>query len=214
MRYQSVALHDDPGADHRKPLPDIPFPANGDVSPGLAPVAARFMLPDGSEFACNVADLSSRGARFRCEQPVSSGLAIVAYVEGVGRVEGITGEATQHGFTVHFALTGARLERFEKSLQWLHLKQQGYASEERRGTRFQPGGNAARVTFAGGEENSCAVMDISLTGAAIRSTARPELGSCVMLGRTRGRVIRHLQDGFAIEFVSPLEQGELQRTLR
>lgn len=218
MQYQSFAFDTRGEADSGKPLTSIPLAESGDAAPALTPLAARFLLPDGQEIACEVADLSSTDARFRCDQPVCSGLAIVAYVEGLGRVEGVTGEALEHGFRVHFALAGSRRERFEKNLRWLALKQQGFASEERRGTRYQPGAlhapPGARVIFPGGEEHGCAVMDISLSGAAIRSDARPELGSCVLLGRSRGRVIRHLPEGFAIEFVSPLEQDELHHGLR
>lgn len=179
----------------------------------LTPLRARFLLRDGRELSCQVSDLSSRGALFHCAEPVAAGAPLVAYIEDVGRVEGIAGEATVNGFAVHFTLTGLKLARIEQNLRWLGLKQQGLASEERRNTRFNPDSGAVRLVL-GGEELSCEVLDISLSGAAIRSPVRPELGSCVELGKTRGRVIRHMANGFAIEFLTPLEQVDLQRGLR
>ncbi len=44
------------------------------------------------------------------------------------------------------------------------------------------------------------IIDISLSGAGIATTNRPEVGSHVTLGKIPGRVVRHLEAGFAIEF--------------
>jgi c-di-GMP-binding flagellar brake protein YcgR len=43
-------------------------------------------------------------------------------------------------------------------------------------------------------------LDISQSGAAIVSDQRPQIGSLVTLGKVPGRVVRYLDDGFAIEF--------------
>ncbi len=41
---------------------------------------------------------------------------------------------------------------------------------------------------------------MSLSGAAIASDTKPPVGIIVRLGKTQGRVIRHIEDGFAVEF--------------
>lgn len=180
---------------------------------GGQPLAARFMLADGQEFSCTVTNLHRGGALFLSAEPIPEGMSLIAYVEGLGRVEGKTGETVDGGFPVHFALTGPRLARLEQNLRWLSLRQQGLASEQRHGTRFAPHDGHARITLVSGEEHACEVMDISLSGAAIKCGVRPEPGSCVHLGKTRGRVIRHLADGFALEFIAPLESAELRHGL-
>lgn len=211
VRQQSVAFKAHEESATLQPLPEI---AAGE--PDLPPLPARVMRPNGREFSCTLTSLNSGGAMFLCEASVPAGEALVAYVEGLGRVEGIAGEAATGGFLVHFTLKGTRLARLEQNLLWLALKQRGLASENRRGTRFRPGSGSgtARVTLSDGEDHDCEVLDISLSGAAIRSTARPQLGSCVFLGRTQGRVIRHMADGFAIEFFAPLEPDGLHASLR
>lgn len=215
MRNQSIAFQtyeEDEPATPRQDVTDRTALMTNAVE--LPPLPARFMLRDGRELSCHVTDVTGSGALFHCGEPVCEGASLIAYVEGLGRIEGVTGQATDGGFPVHFALTGARLARLEQNLRWLTLKQMGLASEERHGTRFQPGAGVAHVKLDGGTDHPCEVLDISLSGAAIRSEVRPELGSCVLLGRTRGRVIRHLADGFAMEFVAPLEQGALHHSLR
>jgi hypothetical protein len=44
------------------------------------------------------------------------------------------------------------------------------------------------------------IIDISLSGAGIGTEVRPEIGSHVTIGKIPGRVVRHLDTGFAIEF--------------
>jgi hypothetical protein len=44
------------------------------------------------------------------------------------------------------------------------------------------------------------VLDISQSGAAIATDERPEIGTLITIGKTPGRVVRHLENGFAIEF--------------
>jgi hypothetical protein len=48
---------------------------------------------------------------------------------------------------------------------------------------------------------SCRIIDMSRSGAAIAAERRPPLNSQVALGRVQARVVRHLDDGFALEFV-------------
>ena len=46
----------------------------------------------------------------------------------------------------------------------------------------------------------CHIVDMSLSGAAISSEVRPEVGMLITLGKTPSRVVRHLETGFAVEF--------------
>ena len=45
------------------------------------------------------------------------------------------------------------------------------------------------------------IIDLSLSGAALAAESRPTVGSAVTLGRVQARVVRHLEEGFAVEFV-------------
>jgi len=54
-----------------------------------------------------------------------------------------------------------------------------------------------------------------LSGAAIELAVRPALGTPVTLGRMRARVIRHFQNGVAVEFSSTQEMlTVVQQNLR
>ena len=45
------------------------------------------------------------------------------------------------------------------------------------------------------------IIDMSRSGAAIAAENRPPLRSLVMLGKVQSRVVRNLEEGFALEFV-------------
>lgn len=174
----------------------------------------RFMLPDMSEHSCQVQGISLDGATFLTATVPPTGAAIVAYLEEVGRVEATAAEPVPGGFNVTFALTGARRDRFETRLKWLAQKERGQTIEDRRHTRYEPREKTSQITMPDGREYSCEVIDISLSGAAIKVDVMPSLGTYVLLGKMKGRVVRYLENGIAIEFVKLLDRSQLTDTVR
>jgi hypothetical protein len=59
----------------------------------------------------------------------------------------------------------------------------------------------AMLTLEDGSKMTCRIIDMSLSGAAIAAENRPPMRSLIMLGRVQSRVVRNLEEGFAIEFV-------------
>ena len=162
----------------------------------------RFMLPDQSEHACSVVGLSVKGAEIRAAHLPTYGMPLIAYLEHFGRIEGIAKEATVNGFRLEFALTGARRERFLSRQAWLGTKHAGAAQDVRLYNRRQLTGARSRVVLSDGRDYPCEIIDVSLTGAAVTSTVLPALGSKVYLGKMLGSVVRYLDNGFALEFLT------------
>src|SRR5262249_56731888 len=73
--------------------------------------------------------------------------------------------------------------------------------EDRRQDRMVPRNRSAVLPLDDGTKMTCRIIDLSLSGAAIAAETRPPLKSHVMLGRVQARVVRNLEDGFALEFV-------------
>lgn len=174
---------------------------------------ARILLPDGGEHRCDVTAIDPDSALFLSPERPPEGTPLVAYIEEIGRVDGTAGDAVPEGFWVGFSFPEDRQPRFVRHLRWLVRRERGLAAAERRHTRFEPRDKAARFTLAGGREQACEVIDISLSGAGLRSRVKPSIGSPVALGRMKGRVVRHFADGFAIEFLTPLERSVLDSAL-
>lgn len=174
-----------------------------------ASLFGRFMLPDMSEHPCQVNDLSAVGATFISEHVPPAGLPVVAYLEELGRVEALTAEPVEGGFRITFTLKGARLEKLESRIKWLNLKQKSGEAEGRRHARFEPRDSKSQITLPDGRVYTCEVLDISVSGAGVRVEVMPALGTYVMLGKMRGRVVRYLEQGLAIEFASQLDGRQL-----
>ena len=170
------------------------------------------MLPDMSEHACQVLDMSSGGATLITGDVPPPGLAIVAYLEELGRVEVVSGEAVAGGFKVTFAYTGARLARLMQRIEYVKQRANG-ADDQRRHARFEPKDKHSSMVLPDGRTYSCEVMDISVSGCAVKTDVMPSLGTYLMIGKMKGRVVRYLENGVGIEFVKQLDKPVLQATL-
>lgn len=179
---------------------------------GSSIIFGRFMLPDMTEHACQVLDVSPQGATFITATVPAANSSIVAYLEELGRVEVLAGEAVPGGFKVRYAATGSRLERLQQRIEWLRQKNDG-AVEARRHPRFEPKDKHSSITLPDGRVYNCEVVDISVSGAAIRTDVLPSVGTYVMLGKMKGRVVRYLDNGVAIEFVKQLDKTDLVRSV-
>ena len=51
-----------------------------------------------------------------------------------------------------------------------------------------------------GESVDFEVIDISLSGASLRTKSRPPIDEVITIGTVEGRVTRHFDDGIAVEF--------------
>jgi hypothetical protein len=171
-------------------------------------VFGRFMLPDTSEHPCQVLNINIDGATFLASHVPPTGLAVVAYIEDLGRVEALSGEAVEGGFRVEFNATGSRRERLQARINWLS-KNDDASAENRRHPRYEPREKTSQITLPDGRVYSCEVLDISISGAAVKSDVMPSVGTYLMLGRMKGRVIRYLDTGVAIEFVKQLDKVQL-----
>ncbi|MCP1749798.1 hypothetical protein J2R92_000522 [Bradyrhizobium elkanii] len=71
----------------------------------------------------------------------------------------------------------------------------------------------ALLTQEDGTRMTCRIIDLSLSGAAIAAENRPPLKSLVMLGRVQARVVRNLEEGFALEFVHEQSAETLEESV-
>lgn len=183
----------------------------GDRPPSI--LFGRFMLPDMSEQACQVGNLAVEAADFMTSEVPPAGTQIVAYIDEIGRVEATCGERVPGGFKVNFTLNAARRERLEKRLKWLSERSHK-APDQRRDVRYEPKDNKSHITLPDSRVYACEVLDISLSGAAVKTEIMPALGTYLLLGKMRGRVVRYLDNGFAIEFTRQLERSTLVEHIR
>lgn len=178
------------------------------VSVGLP---GRLMLSDFSEFDCKTVDLSPGDIYFQCSAFPKVGERIVAYVDHIGRLEGHVARLAEHGFVVNLIATERKRDKLAAQLTWLANKNALGLPEDRRHERVTPRNNRSEIGLDDGRVYPCRIIDLSLSGAAVEIDVRPALGTPVRLGHMRGRVIRHFQEGVAIEFSNMLSRESLEK---
>ena len=160
----------------------------------------RYMLADRSEFPCQVVNISPGGIALIAPVSGAVGDRVIAYVDHLGRLEGKIARQLQNGFAMTIAATPRKRDMLAAQLTWLANRSILNLPEDRRHGRFVPKFTGARLILPNGTNVGVRLLDLSLSGAGIGTEARPEIGSHVTVGKIPGRVVRHLEQGFAIEF--------------
>src|SRR2546430_3283203 len=158
----------------------------------------RYMLPDRREYPCQVSNMSPGGMALIAPVAGNVGERVIAYVDHVGRLEGVVARHFQNGFAMTVAATTRKRDKLAAQLTWLANRHILGLPEDRRHGRIAPRNPAARLLLPNGVSIPVRVIDISQSGAAIATDQRPDIGLLVTIGKTAGRVVRHLDDGFAV----------------
>ncbi|MHC5233741.1 PilZ domain-containing protein [Brucella sp. LJL56] len=162
----------------------------------------RYMLENRSEFPCVIKRMSPGTALMSGIATPRNGERIIAYIDHVGRIEGIANEVTSEGFHILLSTSEQKKDKLSAQLTWLANKHELALPEDRRHERVVPHKTQHNITFADGNQRLCRIADLSLSGAAIESEFKPAIKSGIMLGPIRGTVVRHFQGGFAVEFAT------------
>jgi hypothetical protein len=178
-------------------------------------VLGRYMLADRREFPCQVLEMSPGDAIVVAPIPGDVGERVIAYLDHLGRIEGAITSPSDGGFQMDVIASARKRDKMAAQLTWLANKDILGLPEDRRHERVVPDNRHSTVVLDDGRRYNCKIIDISLSGAAIELAVRPAMGTPVTLGRMRARVVRHFQDGVAVEFTSAQEMlTVVQQNLR
>ena len=171
------------------------------------------MFSDQREFPCQLTNISPAGAAVMSAHCGEVGERVIAYVDHLGRLEGTITRHIAGGFAMSIAASLRKRDKLADTLTWLANRHVLNLPEERRHIRRSPKNADAMLIMADGSSHSCRVIDMSLSGAAIATDQRPPLGTRVHLGRLGGRVVRHFEDGIALEFMRIMSEMAIEKTI-
>lgn len=172
-------------------------------------IYGRFMLEDRSEHPCQVLDMSPGNVALRADVVGQPGEKIIVYLDHIGRVEGVLTRRRDDGFAMTILASERKRDKLAAQLTWLANKHELDLPEDRRHDRVAPRNPMNSLQLPDGRRYPCRIIDLSLSGAALEIEVKPAIGAQVMLGTMRGQVVRHFEDGVAIEFAVV----QLQETL-
>ncbi|HEY0330235.1 MAG TPA: PilZ domain-containing protein [Rhodopseudomonas sp.] len=165
-------------------------------------------------FACR----TSRVSPFRMIMAVPVvgriGDHITSYFGEFGQLEGRISDTMPGSFLLELAMPHALRRKLADQLAWLEAKQKDPSIRDaRRQARIVPATPHSTLTFADGTIHGCFVIDMSVSGAAISADVQPEVGTPLAVGACVGRVVRHLNGGFAVKFVEQVSRDDLERRI-
>ena len=162
----------------------------------------RYMLADHREFPCQVTNMSPGGMAMIAPISGNPGERVIAYVDHLGRLEGKIARNFNNGFAMTIAATSRKRDKLAAQLTWLANRSILNLPEDRRHGRFTPRNPMARLILPNGNNVACRIIDLSQSGTAIAIAPDllPQVGAMVTVGKVQGRVVRHIDGGFAVEF--------------
>jgi hypothetical protein len=170
----------------------------------------RFMRQTKHEYPCKLMDISVGGAALGSPVTPEIGETIIAYFDQLGGLQGTVVRTFEGGFAMSFSATQHKREKLAAQITWLVNRHDLGGPEDRRHERIKLKDNTSTLQIAG-ETFECSVIDVSVSGASVRTATRPEIGTEVILGKTHARVVRRDDSGLGLEFVHMQDPESLRR---
>ncbi|MCV6574702.1 MAG: PilZ domain-containing protein [Cohaesibacter sp.] len=173
----------------------------------------RFMLENKKEYPCQVINMSPGGLAMIAPVRGEIGERIIAYIDHIGRIEGKIVRKIEGGFAVAVDATLRKRDKLASQLTWLANRHILNLPEDRRHERRTPKNPITKLVMDDGSEHMCRVLDLSLSGAALKTKVRPAIGKRITIGKIQAQVVRHLEDGLAIEFAAVQHDENIDHNL-
>lgn len=165
-----------------------------------------FVVAEETTVDCHVVDLSDGGAGVTAEDMPPLQTFVILYVEGFGRFEAVVARIDGEVLGLRFVFNDRKRKALVEKLSRFVETGVADATSVRRHRR-ERGPSAASFVCENGERVPCEVIDISLTGASLRTHARPLIGEIIQIGRMPARVVRYHERGIAVVFRALPVQG-------
>ncbi len=170
----------------------------------------RFMRADKQEYPCKLLQISLDGATFTAPSGVEQGEHLIVYLDHIGGLEGTATHILEDGFAMRFSMTEHKREKLAEQLTWLLNRDANVPELPRRHVRSRLNDTTSKMTLNDGQILDVHILDVSISGASIKTDARPTRNCIIKLGKLRARVVRYHEEGIGVEFTD-IQQPEALR---
>ena len=186
----------------------------------IVSMASLFSLADRRDargerrvFAARVVHLSPHALTFATTITAKPGERVIAKVEAIGSFEGFVTRRLERGFIMSINASEEGRKKLADKIVWVEKRKNHDVPDQRGGERIIPGNPYSRMVFADGAIESCLVLDFSLSGAAVSADTVPAVGTVLAVGSVVGRVMRHFEGGFAVQFIERQERDIVEKLI-
>lgn len=209
MAIRDVTFLDDVAVVERQREPRI-----------IVSIAARYVLTtrrdtrgNRREFSCRIVDISPSAMTLWVPVNGAVGERVLVHCDEFGKLEGSIVRTLDRGFIMKIVASDDERAKFSVKIDWYEKNKNHELPDSREHKRIRPKDPRSIVVLADGSQLQCFVIDMSVSGAAVSADIRPEIGMPLAIGKVVGRVVRHLSDGFAVQFVQLQELDTLEQRL-
>jgi hypothetical protein len=188
----------------------------------IGALAGRYALPDRRStpdeklpvYACRLCSISTR--MLVAVGPVvgKEGETVASHFNEFGILRGRITRRLASGFVADIQLTDGEREKLAAKIDWQKRHVHAQVPDKREHRRILPRDPRSTIFLADGQQVPCFIIDVSRSGAAVSAHFWPDLGMPMALGRVVGRVVRHLDVGFALQFIQQQEFEDLESVIK
>lgn len=161
----------------------------------------RFMRADKLDYDCRLIDISVESAALTTPIPLRVGEKLIVYLMHLGGLEGTVCRLFGGSFALQISGTQRKRDKLAIQIPRLAAQTDIPEGEVRQYPRVSAD-DAALLVLPDGSSMVCPLHNVSLSGAAIVTEARPAIGTEVMIDKRRAVVARHHERGIAVQFVN------------
>jgi hypothetical protein len=205
------ALAPAPGLTHRAEFASALMPSMGALTLLRLQLFGRFSIADSKYYPCKTLEIDPNHIAISCQGGGNPGDRIDLDLDLLGVLHGAIETRMAAGLRINVG--DGFQEQIAQKLAWFKACLGQGASDtdtvlfrERRAQRIVPIQTKCQFTDADDLVQDAEVLNISTSGAAIKSSYLPIVGAPIVLGtrRRRGLVVRRFDGGFAIAFLKPI----------
>jgi hypothetical protein len=152
-------------------------------------------------FQCRAVNVSTREIVFAGPVRGKIGDRVIAHIDELGKFQGAICRFLENGFVIKIVASDDERERLAVKIKWLNSRKDCQAQDRRIDKRIVAANPTSKIILSNGTVESCRVLDLSVSGAAISADTTPDIGAVLAIGGVVGRVVRHFGGGFAVRFI-------------
>lgn len=166
-------------------------------------VFGRTMFENGNEIPCQTIRISPDTIEVQCAGKPKKNEKVIFYIDEIGRIEGEVKNVMNDKFNANVIATDSRKEKLFKKMKWVKLNQKNKVEDKRKDKRIMPRQPYWEMKIEQtNQKMNVQIIDISLSGAFVECQKALRVGTRVILGGIKGRVVRKDEKGVAIEFIT------------
>ena len=199
---------------------DLVFVERRQATRIIVSIAARYALAnrrDGRgnrrEFACRIVDISVQAMTLQVPVNGALGERVIVHCDEFGKLEGTIMRVLERGFVMQINASDEERKNLAVKIDWYEKNKNHDLADNREHKRIVPKNPHSKLVFQDGSVLRCFIIDMSVSGVAVSADVQPEIGTPLAVGRLVGRVVRHLDDGFAVKFLKLQEREGLEQLL-